>query len=74
MLKVTIELYPYGDGVNRRELSSFCVANDGTGTSEFGNYLFKKKGDSQWEPSVQDWPRAQPVEKLIQAVLEKHFD
>lgn len=74
MIKVTIELFPYGDSVNRRELSSFCIANDGTGTSKFGNYMFKKKGDTQWESSVQEWNRAQSVQKLVQAVLEKHFD
>ena len=70
MLKVTIELYPYGDGVKRRELSSFCIANDGTGTNEVGNYLFKKKGDAEWQPSVQNWYRAQPVEQLVRAVIE----
>ena len=73
MLKVTIELFPYGNAENKREISSFYIANDGTGDSITGNYLFRKKEEDQWEQSVQEWPRHLPVEQLVQAVLEEHY-
>lgn len=74
MIKVTIELYPYGDSVTKRELTSFVIANDGTGDVDFGNYIFKRKNQTAWEPSLQGWDRTQPVEKLVQAVIEKHYE
>jgi len=73
MLKVTIELFPYGNEKNSREISTFFIANDGTGSADYGNYLFKRTKDAEWEPSLEKWPRALPVEQLVQAVIEKHY-
>lgn len=74
MIKVTIELFPYGDESKAKELSTIYIANDGKGTSEKGNYLFRESPANTWQPSVQNWPRRNPVEKLVQAVIEKHYD
>ena len=73
MLKVTIELFPYGNAETKREISSFYIANDGTGDSISGNYLFRKKEEDQWERSVQGWFRKKPVELLVSAVIEEHY-
>lgn len=74
MIKVTIDLWPYGDKNSAKTISSFFIANDGTGDWSTGNYLFKKTEDAKWEPSVQGYPRVDGVEKLIQEVIAKHYD
>jgi len=74
MLKVTIDLWPYGNKEESKTISSFFVANDGTGNYSMGNYLFKKNEEDKWEKSVQGHYRSEGVEKLIEKVLEKHFD
>lgn len=38
MLVVRIELWPHGDHLKSRTLGVVTIVNDGTGTSEFGNY------------------------------------
>lgn len=38
MIRVTIELLPHGDATRKRVLGRLEVANDGTGTTEVGNY------------------------------------
>jgi len=40
MLKVTIELYPFGAEEAKRTLGEVFIWNDGTGTSKKGNYRF----------------------------------
>ena len=74
MLKVTIELWPYGDESKAKELSTIYIANDGKGTVEEGNYLFREFPTNTWQPSVQNWPRRNPVEWLVKSVIEKHYD
>jgi hypothetical protein len=73
MLKVTIELFPYGDEKNAKVLRTVYIANDGKGTSEKGNYVFREFPIDPWLPSVQNWPRRTPVEQLVRAVIEKHY-
>ena len=38
MLVVKIELWPKGDESKARQIGRIDIINDGTGTSEFGNY------------------------------------
>ena len=38
MLRVTVELIPYGDESRKRSLAVMEIANDGTGDYEVGNY------------------------------------
>lgn len=73
MLKITIELLPYGNENYKRTLSTFEIANDGTGDSKIGNYLFRSHPEFKWEKSIQNWDRATPVEVLVGAVIDKHF-
>jgi len=39
MLKVIIELHPYGDSETAHEISSFFIGNDGTGTPLYVNFI-----------------------------------
>ena len=74
MLKIIVEIHPYGDEKRKREIKSFFIGNDGTGDISVGNYLFKEKPTEEWKPSIQNWPRHLPVEQLVRAVIEKHYD
>lgn len=38
MIRVTIELLPYGLEANKRNIGTLEIANDGTGTPQRGNY------------------------------------
>jgi hypothetical protein len=74
MLRVKVELLPYGSEDNKKVIHSFEVANDGTGTDERGNYIFRETEYHRWQPSVKDWPRDRPVEELIYNVLKLKYD
>lgn len=73
MIKVTIDLWPFGYEENKRTLSEFYIANDGMGNMIKGTYLFKRKLEDEWEQSVEH-DRYDGVETLVKKVLEKHFD
>lgn len=72
MLRVTVELLPFGREAGRRVLTVFDIANDGTGTSERGNYMARKSPDSDWERDlVKDYPRqSYHVRELLLRVLQ----
>ena len=38
MIVVNIELWPYGDKIHKRNIGHIFITNDGTGTTEHGNY------------------------------------
>ena len=40
MLKITVELWPFGSEANRKKLGEMYIWNDGTGTPDRGNYKF----------------------------------
>lgn len=41
MIKITVELWPYGIEANKEVIGEMTIANDGTGTRYKGNYTFK---------------------------------
>lgn len=62
MLRVTIELLPYGDETRKRHLGTCEIANDASGTPTRGNYhiRFSRRGKpfSTWkETRVEGFPR-----------------
>lgn len=81
MIRVTVELWPFGWETNKRTIAVLDVYNDGTGTPERGNYKFRvyrrpgvkrplsAKGRSG---EVKNYPRqAYPVWELIRRVLNE---
>lgn len=74
MLRVKVELIPYGDETKVKIIHKFDVANDGTGDSEYGNYIFRSDKDHAWEPSIRSWPRDRPIEEFIYNVLKLKHD
>lgn len=40
MIKITVEIYPFGVTEEKRTIGELFIVNDGTGTIEFGNYSY----------------------------------
>lgn len=73
MLKVTIDLIPFGIG-KPKTLKEFYIANDGTGTTTKGNYKVKMK-DIWKEKAVLNYSRqSYPVSKLVYLALKDHYE
>lgn len=79
MIKVTIELYPFGVEAEKRTIGEMFIANDGTGTHELGNYSYGiRKVDSSL--SCSDWhhvgitkrhKREEGIYELIRKILNQ---
>jgi len=46
MLRIKIELVPYGKNEWAREIGSVIISNDGTGTESVGNYKYTLSDDT----------------------------
>lgn len=76
MLKVTIQLCPYGSEYNKKDLSTVYIANVG-GTNEFGNYdIWVNKDPRQLlrkpeaHAQVLNYPREQGAAVLTMKALQ----
>ena len=74
MLRINIELHPYGNKDKAKILSSFDIANDGTGNDDFGNYIHRESENHPWKPSVRGWSRHRSAEELVYHVLKQKYD
>lgn len=54
MLRITIELLPFGSEARKRHLGTMEISNDGTGDLEIGNYDVRL---SKWGRPGQTWRR-----------------
>lgn len=79
MIKITIELWPFGLESNKRKIGEMVIYNDGTGTKEIGAYNAWWKrvpGRKKHESRVVGFPRLRDnVFDLMRAALnnEKLF-
>jgi len=76
MIRVTVELWPLGSNENKKTLAIFDIANDGTGSSERGNYKARLNPRNAWtENAVVNYPRkSYHVTKLVYLVLKKFYE
>ena len=79
MIRVTIELLPFGYEKNKKTLGTAIISNTGTGTLSKGNYKFKlmnKMKSRTWkEGKIYDFPRLSlNVWHLLYRVLKEAFD
>ena len=74
MINVVVELWPYGEEANKKVIDSFQIANDGTGTHEKGNYLFRWNETFEWKPCVKDHDRHNSPSYLVYLALKKQYD
>lgn len=62
MIRITIEILPFGFEDNKRTVGSMEIYNDATGTATRGNYVFKffdKLGRKRFNGEIKDFPRKQ---------------
>lgn len=62
MIRITIEILPFGFEDNKRTVGSMEIYNDATGTATRGNYVFKlfdKLGRKRFTGEIKDFPRKQ---------------
>ena len=59
MIRITIELVPYGDESRRKIIGTGEIVNDGTGTKAIGNYRYwLSDGNGVFSKgSVENFPR-----------------
>ena len=73
MLRVTVELVPFGDESRAREIGMLLIANDGEGTHESGNYAYVYGYTDRDVPlargTIKKFPRNQGAWALIKKIL-----
>lgn len=67
MIRVTIELIPYGEEDEKQTLETLEIVNDGTGGMLFGHYdVYHRRGEQTVNGKRVDYhPRAQGVVPLV---------
>ena len=67
MIRVKVELVPFGNEDEARDIGELVLANDGWGNVFTGNYVFVYADDNgqEFEGSVKDFPRRQGIWKLL---------
>jgi hypothetical protein len=67
MLRVTVDLVPFGNEDESRPIAEMIIANDTTGTQDFGNYVFAMWSDKSGTDygTVKDYYRGNGVFELI---------
>ena len=74
MINVVVELWPHGDEAKRKVIDGCQIANDGTGTQEKGNYLFRWNKSFEWKSCVKDHDRYNSPSYLVYLALKKQYD
>ena len=77
MLRVTIELVPYGVESEARKIATMLLANDGTGTQKTGNYVYAYEyGDRPDDPKIgilTRFPRNEGAWSLVKKILNDKY-
>jgi len=77
MLRVTIELVPYGIEEDAQRIGTMLIANDGTGSYKFGNYAYAydytDRPDDPESGTVTRYSRADGAWKLVKKILNDKY-
>lgn len=77
MLRVTIELVPFGVEEEARPIGTMLIANDGTGTPKSGNYAyaynFTDRPDVPAKGTVKRFDRSMGAWALLKKILNDKF-
>jgi hypothetical protein len=73
MIKVTVELLPFGSKKAKKLLGVMTIFNNGTGDKETGNYEFSisTRDDFGQPQELKDFKRSEGFWRLIQECLNK---
>ena len=76
MIRVKVELVPFGIESEAKEIGQLVLANDGWGNIFTGNYVFVYADDNgnEHEGSVKNFPRQQGVWSLISECISNSED
>ena len=72
MLEIKVSLVPYGDRSRERVIEKFIIYNDGTGSSEFGNYIIKIHNKKEIG-TVKSHKRSEGALELIRKALNNYL-
>jgi hypothetical protein len=71
MIRITVELLPFGSEKYKKKIASMLIINDASGTPESGNYFVKYEDDSRnIEGELKDVPRGK---SFLHELLRKAF-
>ena len=72
MIRIKVELVPFGNEEEAREIAQMVIANDGTALGDTGNYGFAYSSDRHDEGDgvVKNFGRDEGIWKLISKCLE----
>lgn len=76
MIRVRVDLVPFGNEDEAKEIGQLVLANDGTGNAFTGNYVFVYADNSglEYEGSVKDFPRKMGIWELLAECLSNSVD
>ena len=76
MIRVRVDLVPFGNEDEAKEIGQLVLANSGSGNVFTGNYVFVYADNSGEEHagSVKDFPRKQGIWKLIAECLNSNLE
>ena len=76
MIRVRVDLVPFGYEDEAKEIGQLVLANDGQGNVFTGNYVFVYADDrgNEYEGAVKDFPRQQGIWKLIAECLNSNLE
>lgn len=76
MIRVRVDLVPFGNEDEAKEIGQLVLANDGWGNVFKSNYVFVYADDNgnEYEGSVKDFPRKQGIWKLIAECLNSNLE
>ncbi len=73
MIRITIELVPYGIEKWKKTIGLMKIINDSTGTKEIGNYKYQiidENGNQLYEGIYKGFPRKLRIWRLIQEIFK----
>jgi hypothetical protein len=78
MIRVTIEIVPFGKEDRARKIGTLLLANDGEGTHETGNYAYVYGYTDRDVPmargTIKKFPRSQGAWALIKKILNSRSE
>jgi len=72
MIRVTVELVPFGEESQKKVIGTMKIINDATGSREMGNYKYSiqnEAGDTVESGVYKGFPRALRIWRLIQEIF-----
>lgn len=72
MIRVIVELVPFGQESQKKVIGTMKIINDATGSREMGNYKYSiqnEAGDTVESGSYKGFPRAMRIWRLIQEIF-----